>query len=71
MTRLVATSRPGNAMTDAFETGEERATEARGAVDRWETEGGAQETERTAGTSVRAKPRAQISTDGTGVETEG
>jgi hypothetical protein len=45
MTPLLARSRPGSAMAEEFENYEARLAEAHRAVERWETDGGAQDTE--------------------------
>src|SRR5690349_23450550 len=61
MTQLRAVDRPGSAMAEEFENYEARLTEARRAVDRWEAEGGARESEHPAEQAPDAAPDGEPS----------
>ena len=56
MTPQLVVDRPENAMAEEFENYEARLAEARRAVERWEAEGGAQETEQPAEWTSEAIP---------------
>ena len=59
MTRLLAAGHLETAMAEEFENYEARLAEARRAVERWEAEGGAQETEQPAERTSEAIPGSE------------
>lgn len=59
MTLPLAIGRRSSAMAEEFENYEARLGEARRAVERWETEGGGQETEEPVERASNAKPGAE------------
>ena len=61
MTPQLAVGRPENAMAEEFENYEARMAEARRAVERWEAEGGAEETEHPAERAPDAVPYSEPS----------
>jgi hypothetical protein len=59
MTLQLAPDRQGSVMADEYENDEARLEAARGAVERWETEGGARESEQSAERTSEAIPDSQ------------